>query len=750
MLKKLQSKTLLAALPALLILAFANKGFAEDENGTFTVYFNNPDEWEEVNIWAWTEEDGEHTGDLFDDWPGEPMEAPEDDGYWYSYELPDTINYVIFNDGDANQTDDLNRTETGWYDGEEWHDDDPFAPFTVYYSNPEEWDEVYIWAWEEGGENLSEEWPGEPMEAPEDDDVWWSYELPHNIDRVIFANAAGDEQTDDLERNSTGWFDGFNWFDEEIDPAAITEKENIGELLDEAEEGDLYRLSEEVIVTFVAPNFRNQHYISDETGAVLIDDADRVLSGLARGDGITNFTFEYSSFDGTIQLLPEADLDPSSTDNELPYWESTLADLEYEGEPRLIRVEDVDFQESGVFERSTNYGILDPTVQETVTFRTHLGDSDVIGRLIPEVTTNVTAIVSEFGGEPQLYAAHYDLIEFPTANLQIVHAAGNPDIGAVDIYFNVDPADGDPAYSGVDFQDITTYDPLPAGVEFNIYLTAEGEEEVIYTVEDVELDEDGEYVAIARGEIDTDDDNGGDRIADEHAGFGIDLLAGKTASDDEDYLDILVYHAVSDAPVVDVWVRDADEALVEDLGFGESSEEYASLEAGTFHLDIYPAGTAPEDEAPLQSFRIEADDAGGQAAVALATGYIAGIEDDELPPFEVMLGFPNGDRAFPANTTSSEDEEVYVDVPGDITLSQNYPNPFNPVTNIQYQIPSDMQVELTVYNTLGQEVATLVDDQVQAGTHEVSFDGSSLASGVYIYRLQADGQVITNQMTLVK
>ena len=97
--------------------------------------------------------------------------------------------------------------------------------------------------------------------------------------------------------------------------------------------------------------------------------------------------------------------------------------------------------------------------------------------------------------------------------------------------------------------------------------------------------------------------------------------------------------------------------------------------------------------------------------------------------------------------TSSEE---MAEVPEEVGLDQNYPNPFNPVTTIGYQLPSDTHVELTVYNTLGQQVKTLVDERIQAGTHEVSFDASELSSGVYIYRLQADGEVITNQMTLVK
>ena len=97
-------------------------------------------------------------------------------------------------------------------------------------------------------------------------------------------------------------------------------------------------------------------------------------------------------------------------------------------------------------------------------------------------------------------------------------------------------------------------------------------------------------------------------------------------------------------------------------------------------------------------------------------------------------------------TDSPEDPEV----PEELALDQNYPNPFNPTTNISYQLPERTDVQLTVYNSLGQEVATLVDETVDAGQHEVSFDGSDLSSGVYIYRLQADGEVITKQMTFVK
>jgi hypothetical protein len=83
-------------------------------------------------------------------------------------------------------------------------------------------------------------------------------------------------------------------------------------------------------------------------------------------------------------------------------------------------------------------------------------------------------------------------------------------------------------------------------------------------------------------------------------------------------------------------------------------------------------------------------------------------------------------------------------------LEQNYPNPFNPSTTIRYALPHRSQVTLTVFNTLGQQVATLVAGEVDAGFHEVTFDASGLASGVYFYRLHAGGYTQIRKMLLVR
>jgi hypothetical protein len=83
-------------------------------------------------------------------------------------------------------------------------------------------------------------------------------------------------------------------------------------------------------------------------------------------------------------------------------------------------------------------------------------------------------------------------------------------------------------------------------------------------------------------------------------------------------------------------------------------------------------------------------------------------------------------------------------------LEQNYPNPFNPNTNIEYTIPSQSFVQLIIYDVLGNEVATLVDEEKSTGSYTVNFNASSIPSGVYFYSLTAGEFTQTKKMILMK
>ena len=100
-------------------------------------------------------------------------------------------------------------------------------------------------------------------------------------------------------------------------------------------------------------------------------------------------------------------------------------------------------------------------------------------------------------------------------------------------------------------------------------------------------------------------------------------------------------------------------------------------------------------------------------------------------------------------TTGISDESKYI-VPALYKLEQNYPNPFNPATTIKYLIPESGLVTLKVYDILGREIVTLVDDYKPAGKYKTEFNARSLPSGVYFYKIQAGSFVETKKMILLK
>ncbi len=145
----------------------------------------------------------------------------------------------------------------------------------------------------------------------------------------------------------------------------------------------------------------------------------------------------------------------------------------------------------------------------------------------------------------------------------------------------------------------------------------------------------------------------------------------------------------------------------------------------------------------------------------IATGFKGAVKDGRLrfwlSPFaaagdeyffdDVTLTRVDGQRG-PAVMASAQLNEP--ERPTEFALSQNYPNPFNPSTTIRYALPKQALVTLTVFSTLGEQVAELVNAELGQGYHEVTLDGSELASGVYFYRLVAGSFVETKKLLLLK
>jgi hypothetical protein len=134
------------------------------------------------------------------------------------------------------------------------------------------------------------------------------------------------------------------------------------------------------------------------------------------------------------------------------------------------------------------------------------------------------------------------------------------------------------------------------------------------------------------------------------------------------------------------------------------------------------------------------------------------VETIDVRPIDgkVVIG-TFGKGAFSSTFTKTDVNEVNV-IPKEFVLQQNYPNPFNPSTTIKYSIPQNteysprrmLQTTLKVYDILGNEVATLVNERQKSGNYEVKFNASNLASGIYLYKLQSGSFAQTRKLMLIK
>ena len=136
------------------------------------------------------------------------------------------------------------------------------------------------------------------------------------------------------------------------------------------------------------------------------------------------------------------------------------------------------------------------------------------------------------------------------------------------------------------------------------------------------------------------------------------------------------------------------------------------------------------------------------------SGYQGGVQDDhqnatacdDIAPIFVQEVF---DAAIAY-------EQTIIRIEGDLdpihtySLEQNYPNPFNPITEIKYTLAKSENITLKVYNSLGSEVATLVNGFMNIGTHSVKFNAKGLTSGIYFYKIKSDNFTSTRKMLLIK
>lgn len=127
--------------------------------------------------------------------------------------------------------------------------------------------------------------------------------------------------------------------------------------------------------------------------------------------------------------------------------------------------------------------------------------------------------------------------------------------------------------------------------------------------------------------------------------------------------------------------------------------------------------------------------------------------DFTLPAGSILLTFasdggPIGDPRWATNASAVEN--ISNAIPTDFSLKQNYPNPFNPTTTISFSLTRSERAQLTVYDLLGHEIAVLADRKFDSGDHTITFDARDLPSGIYLYQLKTQGQILTKKMTILQ
>jgi len=163
---------------------------------------------------------------------------------------------------------------------------------------------------------------------------------------------------------------------------------------------------------------------------------------------------------------------------------------------------------------------------------------------------------------------------------------------------------------------------------------------------------------------------------------------------------------------------------------------YYGTESRTYDGKVAAQGVSPITTSTFNEFEI--------------TGLKDGIEY-----FFALKAFDNSnnlsefsEEAVAALFTSIDERSE--EIPGDYKIEQNYPNPFNPATNIRFSLPKATNVEIRLYDMLGREVLTLLNEFRPAGTHIINVELSSLSSGIYIYQMKADSFIENRKLTLIK
>ena len=340
------------------------------------------------------------------------------------------------------------------------------------------------------------------------------------------------------------------------------------------------------------------------------------------------------------------------------------------------------------------------------------------------------------------------VIELPQvmnyASLQLIHNSPDPALDTVDIYLNDSLFVDD-----LVFRQATRYLDVPANFKFLLGIApgnSSSAGDTILALEG-ELPPNISINGLLSGVLDT------SNFAPNPDGLDITFNirgndSARTVSSTPGQTEFYVMHGATDAPAVDVVARGLG-TLFEDVFYSDATE-YINLPPTFYTIDLYDS----TGNTLLASFTADLNTLADSALTVFASGFLDTVANQNGPAFGLFAALANG--------TVIELPEIPLGIvnlesllPVEYALHQNYPNPFNPTTTIRYDLKQSGDVQLVIYYLLGQKIRTLVNTSQDAGYQNVVWDGrndsgTSVASGIYIYRLEAGDYVNTRKMILMK
>lgn len=311
-----------------------------------------------------------------------------------------------------------------------------------------------------------------------------------------------------------------------------------------------------------------------------------------------------------------------------------------------------------------------------------------------------------------------------TAQVQIVHNSPSP---AVDIY-----VDGTLAVENFSYRSSTGLVDLPLNTVVGI---APAGDDIIAEFP-FALEQGVDYIVVASGILNNTE-------------TPFTLLAStlnQEAQDNESFA-LKVLHGVTDAPAVDIY---ANGSLVIDSLVYSDFTDYLQLPVGNYTIDI----TAHGAQQAVASFSAPLTGLGGGAGILYASGFLAGADTD--PAFALVLTTPSSYVVeLPETETYLKIDNIFTVELNEFTLLSNYPNPFNPITSIRYNLKTNSEVTITIYDLLGNVINKLFKGTQNAGSKKINWNatnnaGDQVSSGVYIYKIETNNSSNFGRMMYLK